>query len=837
MKKILILLFIIFSINFVYADGCPLFSVDYIEDDGSLRTIECYDAFDEAEAKRAELGEDYVVRNEKSLSPSKIVSMGKGFAYTYSSRSGSSVQNIYEKINENHNGSGVATYLTSHYEMTYHGTEFYTEFFGYSGGYVKVTMNGFTGYADLEYVDLVPMKYIKNELPIYLGGNDKTTYNEEPYRIILKQNYYEKVKKGNYYDLVFNFYRSWSANEKDPISTSISIGVAPSFMEEGVKYFSNDGINFYLDPELTNLAGTYYNYYQFLPVRTKTNISAEIMNNFLYEKAGESSIIKGKAEDFINSQNKYGVNAATILSMAIHESAWGTSNIAKNKNNLFGWGAYDDNTSNASSYNSVAECVAAQMGDNLANYLDVTSKGLYYSMSLGNKGGGFITVYASDPYWAEKISRYYYELDKYSKNYDGTLTDYNSYKLALVKNITSVKSGDDEKSLILYTTENKKTSYQKNLIVPVLETGESYTKTNTSNPIQDGQVVYPIKLPKGILAEYNFETSIGYILNSDLIPLNYELNNPVIPDNPKDSQTLSYVESLNLENGIMSIKGNGIITLHDYSKPENTKYELLLKDKNTNELVGSFLLSTIEEIGVSFNDGYNYQYCGYEGQIDLTSIPNASYLIYLRITNEVSEEILLRSFKLSNVVSSVDRSYRIYQNTVYGSRLELDIQSTPIDYSVINKPEIRESMFAFDTLNFNIVENQIDIEIAGVAMIYYLNYDNKDLLNYAVYLIKDGNDYKEIPVTNNYCDIKYSEIFNSEFNMDQICFSLKEDITNLDGNYKMVIKIQNGEYIDYINMYTNNMEFSSSQYKNKTYSILKNSEGETYLSINTSSLD
>lgn len=832
MKKLLCVLFLVFAINFVYADGCPLFSVDYIEDDGSLRTIECFDDFNNAESKRNELGDDYVVRSEKSLSPSKIVSMGKGFAYTYSSRSGTSLQNIYESINENHNGSGVTTYLTSHYEMTYYGTIFYTEYFGYSGGFVKVTMNGFTGYADLEYVDLVPMKYITNELPIILGGNDKTNYNEEPYKIICKQNYYEKVKNGNYYDLVFNFYRSWSANEKDPVSSSIPIGVAPSFMDEGMKYYSNDGINFYKDRELSDLAGTYYNYYQFLPVRTKTNISAETINNFLYEKGKDNSIIKGKAEDFINNQNKYGVNAATILSMAIHESAWGTSNIARNKNNLFGWGAYDDNTSNASSYSSVADCVAAQMGDNLANYLDSSSTGLYYSMSLGNKGGGFITKYASDPYWAEKISRYYYELDKYSKNYDGNLTDYNSVKLALVNKITNVKSSNTENSSTLYTTENKKTSYQKNLIVPVIEIGEVYTKINTSNPISGGEVIYPIKMPKGTLAEYSFDDSIGYISNSDLTPLNYETNIPSVPE-AKDSQVLTYVEKIDINDGLLYIKGNGVITLYNYNSPESTKYDLIVKNRETSETYKTFNLATVKEEGISFNDGYNYDYCGFEGSFSINELEPNTYLLFLRITNEVTEEIQLRSFAIDNVVLNDNLSYRITQNTVYGNRLELEVQDTPIDYKTINKPESRNSLFAFDDLKIVEDDKEVMLLVDATSMIYYLNYNNKDNLKYTVYLIKDKNDFLETAATNNSCILNYASIFDSEYNMDNICFTAKVNISSLEGTYKMLLKIQNGEYVDYINMSTSNMDFESLVHNEKTYEIIKNNIGQTSLNINS----
>lgn len=246
--------------------------------------------------------------------------MGKGLAYSYAGRSGSSTQNIYERINEEHNGTGASTYLSSHYEMSYHGTSFYTEYFGYSGGYVNVTMNGFTGYADLEYVDLVPMKFIEKGIPITLGGNDKLSY-EEPFNVRCEQNYYEAKKNGNYTDLVFTFHRAWSSNGGKALTNSISIGIAPSFMKEGVKYYSDNGIDFYTDPYLTEIAGIYYNYYQFLPVRTYTNISSDIINGFLKDKGKSDSIIQGKGFDFIDSQNKYGVNGATILCMAIHESA------------------------------------------------------------------------------------------------------------------------------------------------------------------------------------------------------------------------------------------------------------------------------------------------------------------------------------------------------------------------------------------------------------------------------------------------------------------------------------------------------------------------------------
>jgi hypothetical protein len=44
---------------------------------------------------------------------------------------------------------------------------------------------------------------------------------------------------------------------------------------------------------------------------------------------------------FMAAERKYGVNARFLLAAALHESGWGTSAIARNKHNLFGYNAYD----------------------------------------------------------------------------------------------------------------------------------------------------------------------------------------------------------------------------------------------------------------------------------------------------------------------------------------------------------------------------------------------------------------------------------------------------------------------------------------------------------------
>ena len=47
--------------------------------------------------------------------------------------------------------------------------------------------------------------------------------------------------------------------------------------------------------------------------------------------------LKPYAEAFLNAEANYNVNACFLASIAAHESSWGRSDLAKNKNNLFGW--------------------------------------------------------------------------------------------------------------------------------------------------------------------------------------------------------------------------------------------------------------------------------------------------------------------------------------------------------------------------------------------------------------------------------------------------------------------------------------------------------------------
>lgn len=126
-----------------------------------------------------------------------------------------------------------------------------------------------------------------------------------------------------------------------------------------------------------------------------------------------NGIFEENAEVFYNMDKKYNVNGIFIASIAIHESAWGTSQIAQDKNNLFGYGSYDDTPYESSyDFSSYAEGIETVTKSLVKYYLNPagtkiydgeTASAWYYN---GPTLEGVNQRYASDPDWHTKVYSY-----------------------------------------------------------------------------------------------------------------------------------------------------------------------------------------------------------------------------------------------------------------------------------------------------------------------------------------------------------------------------------------------------------------------------------------------
>ena len=126
-----------------------------------------------------------------------------------------------------------------------------------------------------------------------------------------------------------------------------------------------------------------------------------------------NKIFQNNYDVFYNIEKKYNINGIFLASMAIHESGWGTSQIANDKKNLFGYGSYDSTPYESSyefdDYKDGIELVAKSLVKYYLNpsgtkiYDGETASAWYFN---GPTLSGVNTRYASDTQWHTKVFNY-----------------------------------------------------------------------------------------------------------------------------------------------------------------------------------------------------------------------------------------------------------------------------------------------------------------------------------------------------------------------------------------------------------------------------------------------
>lgn len=177
------------------------------------------------------------------------------------------------------------------------------------------------------------------------------------------------------------------------LSPYASIRVAPhsSAMTIGKKYYSADGANF------DNF--TVENPFLFRDLSKPTNYTAAELDKIFSIMNIQGSRLAGKGAVFKEAEERYKINALYLIAHSALESSWGRSQIAKDKNNFFGIAAYDTTPyDSAKSFDNVDKGILGAAKWIRENYYD---EGRTH---LGNKASGMNVLYASDPYWGEKIA-------------------------------------------------------------------------------------------------------------------------------------------------------------------------------------------------------------------------------------------------------------------------------------------------------------------------------------------------------------------------------------------------------------------------------------------------
>ena len=211
----------------------------------------------------------------------------------------------------------------------------------------------------------------------------------------LKQNDEIKVL-----EIIQNWYKISYGNTKGWVKSECTIYINPNASEEQKQTTSETKTKEQL------LATLNIN----MQLNKPSGLTLEQFKKVLSDEKDKNKIFANNAEYFYYIEKQYNINGIFVAAVGIHESAWGTSKIALQKNNLFGYGAYDSNPYNGayefSNYSESIDLLARVFVKYYINpsgtsiYGGEKAVGTYYN---GATLSGVNTKYASDKNWANAV--------------------------------------------------------------------------------------------------------------------------------------------------------------------------------------------------------------------------------------------------------------------------------------------------------------------------------------------------------------------------------------------------------------------------------------------------
>ncbi|MBR2708314.1 MAG: DUF5011 domain-containing protein [Bacilli bacterium] len=707
---------------------------------------------------------------------------------------------------------------------------------GYSdNGRVKIMVSGFTGWINVDAGVVTPISLLGSSMiningtVVRLRSDHSTSSNIVD---TLNGNYnfnYTDTYKGNdytWYKINYNGKTAWAAggdwvtvynsnlstyyNHYGPTGNLIhhftvysggkytdsftNLGKAPSYLTKDVYYYSFDGNYFYND--ITSMLDDYrsgiyshsinsnnphYSYYLYLTSRSTSGYSASDLDSIIVNNGyNSSSKMYATGSAFKEAEEKYGTNALLAFATALNESAWGMSSIAQSKNNLFGYGASDSCPSScAYSYNSPKDSIMDFASKSSTSYETVSGK-YYYGSHYGNKSSGKNIMYATDPYWGEKMAAYAYTRDL---KFGGK--DFNSNTIGVTKkgvnNVVVYK--DASTNSPLYTMKNSKSGdpvydFTANVIDKVNINGVEFYKIYTD--LARDQEKY------------------GYVLAKDF---NVSNTQPVI--NAKDieikiGQTFDYMSGVTAsdkENGDLTSKityegvvdtskeGNYTVT---YSTVDNSNFHV---SKKINVKV-----YTDDEVKIEANDREILQYSKFDYLEGVKAYNNKGNveLTYEGEVDTSKEGNYTVTYKASNITKKV--TIKVIKNE------KPIIEAKDITININDEFNYLEGVSATDKEDGNLevsYEGEVDTSKAGEYKISYNASDKegqktiKEITLTVLDKNDSGNNSSSEDVSTPVNPVSDDDTDKEVISDDKINDEIEEDIDNLEEKNGLF-------YLDYI---------------------------------------
>ena len=153
-----------------------------------------------------------------------------------------------------------------------------------------------------------------------------------------------------------------------------------------------------------------------LTVDTDYRVPSRLAPRVLDRLLAGAGVLEGLGTVFADAESRYGgPNALLMIAHAFLESGRGTSQYARERNNIYGIAAYDDDPDRAARFESLADCIDYYAGWVTRQWLHPwgnrwAGAPSLAAMNRGREVDGTRLPYATDPEWAQKIVRIANEL-------------------------------------------------------------------------------------------------------------------------------------------------------------------------------------------------------------------------------------------------------------------------------------------------------------------------------------------------------------------------------------------------------------------------------------------
>ncbi len=555
-------------------------------------------------AQDGEVGSFYVLDDEGN--PIKIEIPQESTVSKLRSRVAAILSSEDEGISAHSDEIGVLRFVHSDSKKTIDYTEVDTGRAGYFYGYSA---------ADAAYIRTEGDYYICKLSGVVMKVHKSHVNLFVEYSTSAKISHYWVADNG----YLMHDYTYYSGNAESSLSMmSTRVGYKPSYLEKGTKYYSYDGHYFYTDftkmiqdyrsntyANAVNVQTPYYNYYQYLSFHTTAPFAAGQYDSYIAQQNKPNSKLLTTGSAFVATQSQYTVNALLLYGIAINESAWGTSNIALTKNNLFGWNAVDSSPGETANYfKSVEQCIREFAYQIIhIGYLDGMDW-RYRGPHVGNKRSGMNVKYASDPYWGEKAAArgYYFDTEK---------LDYGRYSIGIARSgmIAFYKEADTA-STCIYTSDARDGTYIYDFPVTILEqvtgkNGKKFYKVVSDMSLTNDRA------KKDLEAIYNPSRDYVYVEESDVQVVFQGNGNITLPNQPTqpdgDSQGKTHAQVLSALNLVNTDKcltgftvGGEVATIISKVKALDSTVGIVVKNTQWAQ-VASGIFATGMKIAITTN--------------------------------------------------------------------------------------------------------------------------------------------------------------------------------------------------------------------------------------------